>query len=259
MPVSGGDTITLGDFTITFFPVCHSIVHGYGLGIETPAGRIVHTGDFKIDRTPLDGHATDLPAIRAFSEKGVMLLLSDSTNAEREGFALTEREIKSTLSEIFRQAAGRIVVTLFSSHIQRMANLRFSQVLLKISGEALAGGKPFGIDNQTITDFSREIVEACAEGARISLVIGGGNIFRGVSEQAAGMSLAKTGQIQNTCQPNALLTLKEYLMDYATPETRAIGEKAIVEHLKDITNPKIRDLTIQELKKIETGTRDLYF
>jgi len=73
------------------------------------------------------------------------------------------------------------------------------------------------------------------------------------------MSLAKTGQIQNTCQPNALLTLKEYLMDYATPETRAIGEKAIVEHLKDITNPKIRDLTIQELKKIETGTRDLYF
>ena len=120
MPVAGGDTLTLGDFTITFFPVCHSIVHGYGLGIETPAGRIVHTGDFKIDRTPLDGHATDLPAIRAFSEKGVMLLLSDSTNAEREGFALTEREIKSTLSEIFRQAAGRIVVTLFSSHIQRM-------------------------------------------------------------------------------------------------------------------------------------------
>ena len=68
-----------------------------------------------------------------------------------------------------------------------MSNLRFSQVLLKISGEALAGGRPFGIDNQTVTDFARGIVDAAEAGARISLVIGGGNIFRGVSEQAAGM------------------------------------------------------------------------
>ncbi|MFU2209679.1 ribonuclease J [Solidesulfovibrio sp. C21] len=121
--VEGGQTITLGDFKITFFPVCHSIVRGFALGIETPAGRIVHTGDFKIDRTPLDGHATDLPAIKAFSEKGVMLLLSDSTNAEREGFALTEREIKSALADIFKDVSGRIVVTLFSSHIQRMQEI----------------------------------------------------------------------------------------------------------------------------------------
>ncbi len=122
-PVKGGQTITLGDFKVTFFPVCHSIVEGFALGIETPAGRIVHTGDFKIDRTPLDGHATDLPAIKAFSEPGVLLLLSDSTNAEREGFALAEREIKSALGNIFRDAAGRIVVTLFSSHIQRMQEI----------------------------------------------------------------------------------------------------------------------------------------
>jgi len=123
IPVEGGEKLTLGDFTITFFPVCHSIVHGFGLGIETPAGRIVHTGDFKIDRTPLGGHVTDLAAIKAFSDPGVMLLMSDSTNAEREGFALTEREIKSTLSEIFRETSGRIVVTLFSSHIQRMQEI----------------------------------------------------------------------------------------------------------------------------------------
>ena len=123
VPVEGGETLVLGDFKITFFPVCHSIVRGFALGIETPAGRIVHTGDFKIDRTPLDGHATDLPAIKAFSEPGVMLLLSDSTNAEREGFALTEREIKSTLGGIFKDAPGRIVVTLFSSHIQRMQEI----------------------------------------------------------------------------------------------------------------------------------------
>jgi ribonuclease J len=119
-PVAAGDVVTLGDFRVTFFPVCHSIVHGFGLGIETPAGRIVHTGDFKIDRNPLDGHATDLAAIKRFAEPGVTLLLSDSTNAEREGFALTEREIKAALGDIFTDAAGRIVVTLFSSHIQRM-------------------------------------------------------------------------------------------------------------------------------------------
>ncbi|MYL83384.1 RNase J family beta-CASP ribonuclease [Desulfovibrio aerotolerans] len=122
-PVVAGDVLTLGAFRVTFFPVCHSIVHGFALGIETPAGRIVHTGDFKIDRNPLDGHATDLPAIKAFAAPGAMLLLSDSTNAEREGFALTEREIKAALGDIFADATGRIVVTLFSSHIQRMQEI----------------------------------------------------------------------------------------------------------------------------------------
>lgn len=72
------------------------------------------------------------------------------------------------------------------------------------------------------------------------------------------MPLAKSGEIQNVCQPNAILTFKEYLMDYASPETRAIGEKAIQEHLKMIADPKVRKMTTDELKKIETGTRDLY-
>ncbi|MBP2649197.1 MAG: biotin and thiamine synthesis associated [Firmicutes bacterium] len=73
------------------------------------------------------------------------------------------------------------------------------------------------------------------------------------------MPLAKSGEIQNICQPNALLTLKEYLMDYATPETREIGEKAIQKHLAMIPNPQVKQMTIDELKKIETGERDLYF
>ena len=73
------------------------------------------------------------------------------------------------------------------------------------------------------------------------------------------MALAKTGEIQNVCQPNALLTFKEYLMDYASPETRAIGEKAIEKHLALIKDPKVRQLTSQELAKIEKGVRDLYF
>ncbi len=119
-PVTATDTVVMGDFKFHFFPVCHSIIEGYGLGIETPIGRIVHTGDFKIDRNPLNGHATDLQAFRRFSAPGVKLMLSDSTNVERDGFSLTEREIKSSLREVFNKARGRILVSLFSSHIQRI-------------------------------------------------------------------------------------------------------------------------------------------
>jgi ribonuclease J len=122
-PVKPGDRVEIGPFAFNFFPVCHSIIKGYALGIETPVGRIIHTGDFKIDRNPLDGHATDLDAIRRFSEPGVKLLMSDSTNVERDGFALTEREIKASLREIFDKARGRIIVTLFSSHIQRLQEI----------------------------------------------------------------------------------------------------------------------------------------
>lgn len=119
-PVRSGERVALGGFSVTFIPVCHSIIEGFGLGIDTPAGRIVHTGDFKIDRNPLDGHATDLEAFAAFARDGVLLMLSDSTNVEREGFSLTEREILASLDDVFAGARGRILVTLFATHIQRM-------------------------------------------------------------------------------------------------------------------------------------------
>jgi ribonuclease J len=118
--VVAGDRVEFGDIAVQFFPVCHSIIEGFGLGIETPAGRIVHSGDFKIDPNPLDGHFTDLEAFREFSDPGVLLLLSDSTNIEREGDSLKEREIVASLDNAFSKAEGRIIVTLFSSHIQRI-------------------------------------------------------------------------------------------------------------------------------------------
>ncbi|RQD56940.1 ribonuclease J [Desulfonatronovibrio magnus] len=118
--VTDNQRLKIGDFTFNFFPVCHSVIEGFGLGIETPAGRIVHSGDFKIDQEPLDGHFTDMDAFARFSEPGVLLLMSDSTNVERDGYALTEREIMSSLRVFFEEAQGRILVTLFSSHIQRM-------------------------------------------------------------------------------------------------------------------------------------------
>ncbi len=121
--VKAYDRVQFGDLFFNFFPVCHSIIDGFALGIETPVGRVVHTGDFKIDRTPLDGHGTDLNAIKEFSSQGVTLLLSDSTNIEQDGYALTERDIKGAMRNIFEEAEGRILVTLFSSHIQRMQEI----------------------------------------------------------------------------------------------------------------------------------------
>ncbi|EGY24371.1 metallo-beta-lactamase superfamily protein [Desulfovibrio sp. A2] len=121
VPVSPEAPLTLGDMTFRFLPVCHSIIEGYALAVETPVGRVVHTGDFKIDPNPLSGPGTDLALFRDFAgEGGVRLLLSDSTNIERDGQSLGEREIMDTFRQIFQEAEGRIVVTLFSSHIQRI-------------------------------------------------------------------------------------------------------------------------------------------
>lgn len=121
VPVSPEAPLVLGDMTFHFLPVCHSIIEGYALAVETPVGRVVHTGDFKIDPNPLSGPGTDLALFRDFAgEGGVRLLLSDSTNIERDGQSLGEREIMDTFRQIFQESEGRIVVTLFSSHIQRI-------------------------------------------------------------------------------------------------------------------------------------------
>ncbi|WP_456325561.1 ribonuclease J [Desulfonauticus submarinus] len=119
-PVKKYERLKIKDFSFTFFPVCHSIIEGFALGIETPVGKILHTGDFKIDLNPTNNQFTDLDAIKKFSDSGLKLLLSDSTNVEREGRALSEKEIYQSLENIFVQASGRILVTLFSSHIQRI-------------------------------------------------------------------------------------------------------------------------------------------
>jgi ribonuclease J len=141
-PVQPGETVLINDLTLQFFPVCHSIIQGYALGIDTPVGRIVHSGDFKIDRNPLGGHFTDLEGLAEFSRPGVQLLFSDSTNVEREGFALTEKEVKASLQDIFQKATGRILVTLFSSHIQRIQEIydlarQFGRTMA-VSGKSLS-------------------------------------------------------------------------------------------------------------------------
>lgn len=114
------DEVALGPFRIEFFRAAHSIVDGVGLAIYTPAGLIVHTGDFKIDHTPVDDQPTDLARLGAYGDEGVLLLLSDSTNVERKGHTLSEREVGRAFAEILPRCKGLVVVATFSSNIHRI-------------------------------------------------------------------------------------------------------------------------------------------
>lgn len=118
--VAAGQTFRLGCFQITFIAVCHSIPDGVGLAIETPVGTVVHTGDFKLDPTPVDGRITDYSTFARFGREGVTLMLSDSTNVERSGFTQSERVIGRTLERLLRQyRSKRFVVAAFSTNLHR--------------------------------------------------------------------------------------------------------------------------------------------
>ena len=110
----------IGSFTVEFIGVNHSIIGGVGLAIETCVGTIIHTGDFKIDFSPVEGEVTDIYRFAHHGEKGVVLLMSDSTNAEKEGFTRSESTIIGTISDIFSDSKGRIIVASFASNLQRI-------------------------------------------------------------------------------------------------------------------------------------------
>jgi ribonuclease J len=118
--VKAGDTRKIGPFTVDFFHVCHSIPDGVGLGIDTPAGLVVHTGDYKFDHTPVDNWPTDYAKLAEFQRRGVLALLADSTNSERKGWTPSERVVDDAFDKVFREAKGRIIVASFASLISRM-------------------------------------------------------------------------------------------------------------------------------------------
>jgi len=120
IPVKPREIIKLGVFSIEFIRVTHSIVDGVGLGIQTPLGLVVHTGDFKLDPTPVDGQLMDLHKFTEYGERGTLLLLSDSTNAEKGGFTFSEKEVKRVFENIFSDAPGRIIIATFASNIHRI-------------------------------------------------------------------------------------------------------------------------------------------
>ncbi|HJM36701.1 MAG: ribonuclease J [Dehalococcoidales bacterium] len=118
IPPSG--SVTLGKFSIEFFPVCHSIPDAVGLIIHTPMGIIVHTGDFKLDYTPVSGKPTDLPRLAQLGARGILLLLADSTYAERPGYTPSERVVGEALDRVIADAPGRVIVATFSSLVSRV-------------------------------------------------------------------------------------------------------------------------------------------
>ncbi len=119
-PVQAGQTLQVGPFKVEFFHVCHSIPDAVGLGITTGAGLVVHTGDFKFDHTPVDNWPTDYAKLAEFSARGVDLLLSDSTNAERPGWTPSEKVIGPALEKVIAEAPGRVIIATFASLISRM-------------------------------------------------------------------------------------------------------------------------------------------
>ena len=118
--VTDNSCIRLGAFEICFFAMTHSIPSTFGVFIRTPAGNVMHTGDFKLDQTPIDGVRPNYNAINRFAAEGIDLLMSDSTNADHPGFTPSEAEVGPTLRHIIKNAPGRVFVSSFASHIHRL-------------------------------------------------------------------------------------------------------------------------------------------
>lgn len=149
--IKAGDQIKLGCFTAEFFAVNHSIPGAVGVFFQSPAGNVLHTGDFKLDQTPIDGITTDFGALAKFSKMGVDLMMSDSTNAQNPNFTPSEAEVGKTLSKIISQAEGRVIIASFASHIHRMQ---------QICDAAVANGRKVVVTGRSMiqnTDIARRL------------------------------------------------------------------------------------------------------
>lgn len=149
--IKPGDQIKLGCFTAEFFAVNHSIPGAVGVFFQSPAGNVLHTGDFKLDQTPIDGVHTDFGALSKFSRIGVDLMMSDSTNAQNPNFTPSEAEVGKNLSKIISQAKGRVIIASFASHIHRMQ---------QICDAAIANGRKVVVTGRSMiqnTDIARRL------------------------------------------------------------------------------------------------------
>ncbi|MGE5507070.1 MAG: ribonuclease J [Chitinophagales bacterium] len=121
--VQSGDRIKIGCFEVEFLRVSHSIPDVLAMAIQTPLGTIIHTADFKFDQTPIDGSVTDFQRFADYGSRGVLLLISDSTNVERPGYTLSERVVGRTFDDTFRTSPGRIIVATFASNVHRIQQI----------------------------------------------------------------------------------------------------------------------------------------
>jgi ribonuclease J len=121
--IQAGDVSQFGPFKVEYISVNHSIVDGVALAIDSPEGIVIHSGDFKIDQTPVDAQKTDLGRFSYYGERNVLALFSDSTNIEREGFTLSEKDVRRTLEDLFQSCDGRLVIAVFASNITRIQQI----------------------------------------------------------------------------------------------------------------------------------------
>lgn len=144
------DIIREGEFTLEPIRVTHSIVDGVAYGVRTPVGLVVHTGDFKLDPTPVDGQLMDFHKFSEYGEKGTLLLLSDSTNAERGGFTFSEKEVRRAFEDIFSEAKGRIIIATFASNIHRIQQVIDVAVMFNrkviLSGRSMVANAQIALD-----------------------------------------------------------------------------------------------------------------
>ncbi len=124
--INNKSEIKIGHFTVTCFNVSHSIPDSVGYAIDTPEGLVVQTGDFKFDQTPVSGEPPDYAKMTALGERGVLALLSDSTNAERPGMTMSERTVGVTIDDVFQSAEGRVILATFASNIHRIQQVIYS-------------------------------------------------------------------------------------------------------------------------------------
>jgi ribonuclease J len=143
--------VEIGPFKIEFIHVTHSIVSAVALAVTTPLGVIIHTGDFKVDPTPTDNELFDLHTLADYGKRGVLLLLSDSTNADRPGYTESERAVKPRMEEIFNRAESRVVVSCFSSSIHRI------QLVLDLAQEYSRRVAVFGRSMVTVTEIAHSL------------------------------------------------------------------------------------------------------
>jgi ribonuclease J len=145
--IHAGEEAQIGPFKVEFFHVCHSIPDCVGLGINTPVGLVIHTGDYKFDHTPEDNWPTDYAKLAEFSQRGVLALLADSTNAERAGWTPSERVVDAALDKVFHEAPHRIIIASFASLISRMQQVANAA---ERYGRKMAFAGPSMVDNAKI-------------------------------------------------------------------------------------------------------------
>ena len=142
--------LTLGDFKVEFYHVTHSIPDSFGLFVTTPQGTIVESGDFKIDLTPVDADF-NLPKLSRYGDKGIDLLLADSTNAEKEGYTSSERSVVKGITDVFGEASGRLIISTFSSNISRVQQI--IETSMKFKRKIIIFGRSMESNVQAAREF----------------------------------------------------------------------------------------------------------